>query len=182
MSSSKTFEEFHKRKAGEPVYPFEGLENGKFRLDVKIPDFVCLGRAVRVLYDSDKWNDVGDVVGYYHTHGPEDGKYVFSKGNQVKFFVAAPYAAGLGGKAVRLPVEWPDEVVPLGACSGWVAGDDELYEGSCSDAVLVCSPYGWLDSSDEHRVFLAIIEIGTGIIEAIIDGPDLIVTEHGIEG
>lgn len=183
-AARKTFKAFHARDP-EPVYPFDAEPNPEFDIDVQFPDFVCVGRAVRVLYDSDKWNEVGDVVGYYHTHGPDDGDLVFSGGNKVQLYAPKPYFQNF--TMCKFPVKWPDEIVPLGGCSGWVAEpknskDGKLFEGKCKNAVLYCSPYGWVSRREPLRVFLAVIELDTGVVEAIINGPGLIVTPDGIEG
>jgi hypothetical protein len=183
-AAQKTFEAFHSRNTGPAVFPFEAGEDGQFSMEFGFPSFVCVGRAVRVLYDSDKWNEIGDVIGYYHDHGPQDGKLVFGKQNRTKLFAPKPFFPEL--TTVKFPVKWPTEVVPLGACSGWFAQenprDEKLIEGKCSGDILVCSPFGWVSKSDKERVFLAIIEIDTGFVEGIITGPDLRVTPAGITG
>jgi len=185
MSRAKdTFETFHKRDI-EPVYPFNHYKNALITFDIGLPNIVHVGKAVRVLYDSDKWNDVGDVTGYYHDHGPDDGDHVFSPKNLVKLYAPKKYFPRK--KTVKLPVKWPKELVLLGGCDGWVAREatakpHEVIKADTDDCILVCSPFGWLSKKDEKQVFLAVIEVSTGYLEALIHGPGLRVTAAGITG
>jgi hypothetical protein len=48
--------------------------------------------------------------------------------------------------------------------------------------ILVASPDGWIDPKKPNRVFLAIINLDGGGVEGIIDGGNLRITAHGIEG
>lgn len=181
-NAQRTFKTFHAREV-EPVFPFQDGA-AEFNIDMKFPEFVCVGRAVRVLYESDKWNEVGDVVGYYHDHGPDDGAHVFKDGNKVKLYSAKAYLPSL--KTVKFPVKWPDSMTVLGACGGWVAQPNgngtQVIEAETDGCVLVCSPFGHVSKSDDSRVFLAIVSVKSGIVECLIDGPGLTLTEAGIEG
>jgi hypothetical protein len=180
----ETFQAFHKRNAGAPVFPFESMPVGEFNIAAKLPDFVLLGRAVRTCYTSDKWNEVGDVVGYYHDHGPADGAHATTLKNKTEFY--APHEFFPKERVAKFPVKWPAELVLLGECDEWFVqrhdGDKSFTKGKCDGDVLLCSPYGWLSSVAPTRVFLVILEIDSGIVEGLILGPDLHVTEAGIEG
>ena len=181
-NAQKTFETFHSR-AIEPVHPFEHGE-AEFLAQTKFPDFVCVGRAIRILYGSDKWNEVGDVVGYYHDHGPDDGAHVFKPENRVQLYAPRSYFPDM--MKCRFPVSWPKEVTFLGTCDGWVAQPKgrgtNVIESSMKGCILVCSPFGHVDKRNDGRVFLAVIDTETGIVECIVSGPGLTVTENGIEG
>jgi hypothetical protein len=183
-SARRTFSTFHSRKNVEPVYPFNKSKDAEIETQAKFPEFVCVGRAVRVLYDSDKWNKVGDVVGYYHDHGPDDGAHVFKDDNKVKLYAPKAYFPDL--KVCPVPVDWPSEMTLLGACSGWVAQPggkgSKVIEAEVENCVLVCSPFGHVDKKNDVRVFLAVINTEDGIVECIIAGPGLTVTDAGIEG
>jgi hypothetical protein len=177
----ETFEEFHARSP-VTVYPFSGDEY-EFEIDCLLPDFVYVGKALRVLYESDKWNDVGDVQGYYHDHGPDDGAHSFSGSNKIKLYAPKPYFDYL--PTVKFPVRWPKSVVLLGSCGGWYAkepGYDKPVDAKTKGDILVCSPFGHVSRTDKKRVFLAVIEEDTGIVECIINGPNLRVTSDGITG
>jgi len=179
-----TFKSFHKRDAGTPVYPFDGGDIGEFHIPAGMPQMVHLGRAIRTCYTSDKWHEPGKVVSYYHDHGPEDGKGVLTGANKVAFY--APQDFFPEEKAKNPPVKWPDELVLLGSCDEWFVqpdtGDEKLVHGSCENSILLCSPYGWVSKKHPERVFLVIVEVPSGHVEGIIDGPGLIVTPAGIEG
>ena len=172
----KTFSRFHSRDPGKGVFPFHKQEQGIFTLPeyVEWPDeIVVTGDAARTLYESDKWHKRGDTVQYFHDH---------DKG--VKFIV--PDDGSVEGQPVRLPYEWPDEVMLIGECIGFVIvpfETGEITEGIMKGKnVLVSSPDGWVDSRKPNRIFLAIINLDGGGVEAIIDGPNLRITSHGIEG
>jgi len=170
-----TFQRFHSRKPGEAVYPFDKSSQGVFEL----PEFVewpeeiaCVGSAARVMYESDKWHKRHDTTQYYHDH---------DKG--VKFIVPEGAAEG---EPIELPYGWPDEVMLIGQCIGFVVvpyATGEVTEGIMrGENVLVASPDGWVDAKRPNRIFLAIINLDGGGIEGIIDGPNLRITAHGIEG
>lgn len=171
----KTFSRFHSREPGRGVFPFHKKDHGIFQLPeyVQWPeDIVVAGDAARTLYESDKWHKRGDTVQYFHDHEKD-----------VKFMVPA---GQLEGEPVTLPYSWPDEVMLIGQCIGFVMvpnGTDEITEGVMKGKnVLVSSPDGWVDKRKPNRIFLAIINLDGGGIEAIIDGPKLRITSHGIEG
>lgn len=118
----KTFETFHARKPGNPVYPYKdsGSGSGEFHLDIRIPYMSDVGKAIRVYYDSDKWKEVGDVEGYYHNHGPEDGEHPFRDTNQIKLYAPQCYMTEYGisdAENIDLPIIWPKDLVPLGSCA-----------------------------------------------------------------
>jgi hypothetical protein len=170
-----TFSRFHSREPGEGVFPFHRKEQGIFTLPkyVEWPDdLVVAGAAARTLYESDKWHKRGDTVQYFHDH---------DKG--VKFIVPA---GQLEGEPANLSYSWPDEVMLIGKCIGFVmvpSSTGEITEGVMKgNNVLVSSPDGWVDRRRRNRIFLAIINLDGGGIEAIIDGPRLRITSHGIEG
>jgi hypothetical protein len=172
----QSFSRFHSREPGKGVFPFHKQEQGIFTLPeyVAWPDeIVAAGNAARTLYESDKWHKRGKTVQYFHDH---------DKG--VKFIV--PDDGHVKGHSVRLSYEWPDEVVLIGECIGFVFvpfETGEITEGVMKGKnVLVSSPDGWVDSRKKNRIFLAIINLDGGGVEAIIDGPNLRITSHGIEG
>ena len=172
----KTFSRFHSREPGEGVYPFHRKDQGIFQLPeyVEWPEsIVATGNAARTLYESDKWHKRGDTVQYFHDH---------DKG--VKFIV--PDDGQTEGKPIELPYGWPDEVMLIGECIGFVVvpfETGEITEGVMRGKnVLVSSPDGWVNKRKPNRIFLAIINLDGGGIEAIIDGPKLRITSHGIEG
>lgn len=183
-NARRTFETFHKREAGVPVFPFEQMDVGEFPIPAGIPDLVCVGKAVRTCYTSDKWNKLGDPIGYYHDHGPRDGKDVFTSKNKIKFYAPRDFFPEM--RRVKFPVKWPESLALLGTCDSWLVEehpeDEDLVSGTCDEDILLCSPYGWVSRSDPTRVFLVIVEVDSGIIEGVIDGPGLRVTEAGIEG
>lgn len=172
------FKRFHDREPGKPVYPFENNTSGIFQLPefVTWPDEVGrLGEAMRTLYESDKWSKkISKTTQYYHDH---------DKG-LVTFCVPIEHEHGL--EACDIPFEWPDEVMLIGKCIGFVVKSDstgQITEGLMEGTnVLVASPDGWVDSKHPNRVFLAIINLDGGGVEAIIYGGKLRITAHGIEG
>lgn len=172
------FSRFHDREAGKPVYPFEKNETGIFQLPefVTWPDEVGrLGEAMRTLYESDKWSKkISKTTQYYHDH---------DKG-LITFYVPMEHEHGI--EACDLPFEWPDEVMLIGKCIGFVVKPDstgQITEGLMEgNNVLVASPDGWVDPKHPNRVFLAIINLDGGGVEAIIHGGKLRITAHGIEG
>lgn len=175
-AAKQTFSRFHSREPGKGVFPFHSEEKGIFQLPeyVEWPEgIVEAGNAARTLYESDKWHKRGDTVQYFHDH---------EKG--AKFMV--PDDGKAQGKSVTLPYSWPDEVMLIGKCIGFVIvpfETGEITEGIMRGKnVLVSSPDGWVDKKKPNRIFLAIINLDGGGIEAIIDGPKLRITSHGIEG
>jgi hypothetical protein len=173
-SAVKTFERFHDGEAGVGAYPFNKRKDGIFPLPTSVqwPQAVeVFGVAVRTLYESDKWHPKGNTTQYYHDHD-----------RGLTFYVPA----GEGdGEIVSFPHEWPEEVALLGACIGFVVKDSEgeLAEGVMKGKnILVASPDGWIDPKKPNRVFLAIINLDGGGVEGIIDGGNLRITAHGIEG
>ena len=176
VAAEKTFRRFHSRKGLEPVFPFHKQEHAIFELEgVDWPEQVSLlGVAMRTLYESDKWHQRGETVEYYHDHDR----------NIVKFMVPSDEDSSL--EPVQLPYGWPDEVMLIGECIGFVTRPletGEITEGTMKGKnVLVASPDGWVDPRKPNRVFLAIINLDGGGVEAIIDGPKLRITAHGIEG
>lgn len=178
-AASKTFHRFHHREPGKGVYPFHKNTNGIINLeDIEWPDCICyLGEAMRTLYKSDKWHDRGKTTEYYHDHDPKI----------VRFIVPAESTEKYGDlEQIELPYEWPDEVTLIGSCIGFVVRPEttgEITEGIMKgNNLLVCSPDGWVDPRRSNRVFLAIINLDGGGVEAIIDGGNLRITSHGIEG
>lgn len=174
-AAMKTFSRFHSRDPGKGVFPFHRQDQGIFQLPeyVQWPDDVVVaGNAARTLYESDKWHKRGDTVQYFHDH---------DKG--VKFMVPA---GQMEGEPAALPYSWPDEVMLIGECIGFVmvpSSTGQITEGVMRGKnVLVSSPDGWVDKRKPNRIFLAIINLDGGGIEAIIDGPKLRITSHGIEG
>ena len=172
----ETFKRFHSREPGEGVYPFHKNKQGVFSLPeyVQWPDrIIDIGAAARTLYESDKWNKRGDTVQYFHDHD-----------KNVRFIV--PDNGEMVGRATRLPFKWPDEVMLIGKCIGFVIVPDttgEITEGIMKGKnVLVSSPDGWVDPRRPNRIFLAIINLEGGGVEAVIHGPNLRITAHGIEG
>jgi hypothetical protein len=177
-----TFRTFHDR-AMEPVYPFENNSDSMIHFDAVLPKMAHVGRAIRVLYESDKWSLVGDTTGYYHDHGPDDGAVVFSSKNNVKLYAPQKYVPK-HRKVSKFPVRWSKELVLLGTCGGWYAddGSDELVEAEVKNSILVCSPFGFVSKKNPERVWLAVIDIDSGVVECLISGPGLTVTCHGIVG
>ena len=189
--AEQTYEEFHARKSEDEdlVYPYnDSGASSTFDMPVRIPHLVRVGKAIRVYYDSDKWKDIGDVQGYYHDHGPEDGEHPFRPSNKIKLYAPECYFSEDDiVTSCKLPVVWPSELVPLGACAGWVAEvgrgkEKNLLEGECDNAVLVSSPFGHVSKRDPKRVFLAVIDLHDDTVEAIIDGAGLRLNDRGIEG
>jgi len=74
----------------------------------------------------------------------------------------------------------------IGECIGFVIRPEdtgEITEGVMKGKnILVASPDGWVNPKKPNRVFLAIINLNGGGVEGIIDGPNLRLTPHGIEG
>ena len=178
-AAKKTFARFHNRKSGQGVYPFHKNDDGVINLDdVQWPQNVCfLGEAMRTLYESDKWQGVGKTTQYYHDHDP----------GAVRFIVPSGHSKKHGGlDRVEMPYEWPGEVTLIGACIGFVVKPESsglITEGIMKGKnILVCSPDGWVDPRRPNRVFLAIINLNGGGVEGIIDGGNLRITSHGIEG
>lgn len=180
-AAERTFQRFHSRRAGEPVYPFHRNSDATICLDsLDWPDEVfVLGEAMRTLYESDKWHKPGQTTQYFHDH--DEGK--------VRFLVPGLEAKQYGGlEPAEMPCEWPSDVTLIGECIGFVVrpvDTGKITEGVMKghDNILVCSPDGWLDPRYPNRVFLAIINLkGKGRVEAIIEGGNLRVTSHGIEG
>ena len=178
-AAKKTFARFHSKKPDRGVYPFHKNIDGIFDLDnVKWPESVCvLGEAMRTLYESDKWQGVGKTTQYYHDHDP----------GAVRFIVPSSHSRKHGGlDRIEMPYEWPSEVTLIGACIGFVVKPEstgKITEGVMKGKnILVCSPDGWVDQRRPNRVFLAIINLSGGGIEGIIDGGNLRITSHGIEG
>jgi hypothetical protein len=174
-NAMSTFKRFHSREPGEGVYPFNKQKKGVFELPefVEWPEeIVVIGDAARTMYESDKWHKRGDTTQYYHDHD-----------RGVKFMVPAGED---DGEPIELPYGWPDEVMLIGECIGFVVvpfATGEITEGIMKGKnVLVSSPDGWVDPKRKNRIFLAIINLDGGGIEAIIDGPNLRITSHGIEG
>lgn len=172
----KTFSRFHSREPGRGVFPFHKQDQGIFQLPEYVTwpaSVVHVGDTARTLYESDKWHKRGDTVQYFHDHEKD-----------VKFMV--PDDGKVQGEPVTLPYSWPDEVMLIGECIGFVIVPFEtgkITEGVMRGKnVLVSSPDGWVDKSNPKRIFLAIINLDGGGIEAIIDGPTLRITSHGIEG
>lgn len=177
VAAEKTFHRFHKRKPGQGVYPFHKNSDGIINLDdIDWPDDVCfLGEAMRTLYESDKWHGRGKTTQYYHDHDP----------GVVRFIVPRDSKKHGDLEPISLPYEWPSEVTLIGACIGFVVRpqDGKITEGIMKGTnILVCSPDGWVDPRKPNRVFLAIINLDGGGVEGIIDGGDLRITSHGIEG
>jgi hypothetical protein len=170
-AAQKTFERFHARPAKKAVFPFNAAKDGSFLLPkfVQFPAKVRkVGNAVRVLYESDKWNSVGKTVEYYHDHG---------KG--VMFYEPAEDGSE------TFPHRYPDEICLIGECIGLVVAPfgEEIAEGIMQGSnILVASPDGWIDKMRHNRVFLAIINLDGGGVEGLIDGGNLRITSHGIEG
>lgn len=165
-----TFRRFHSRDPNKGVFPFTKSESGSIYLPeyVDWPEKVKpLGRAARTLYESDKWNKIGKTVEYYHDHGPGVTFYVPSK------------------RGTDFPPGYPPEIALIGEAIGFVIEDfnRDLQEGIMKGKnILVASPDGWVDPEKPNRVFLAIINLDGGGIEALIDGGKLRITAHGIEG
>jgi hypothetical protein len=174
--AKNTFERFHSRKPDRGVYPFQSRRQGTFDMPpyVEFPDSIdLLGPASRVLYVSDKWQNVGNTTTYFHDHGSK----------RVNFYVPAGEIEGL--EPAQLPFGWPEEVSLIGECFGFVVLDD--YGEIDSDMtgkknILVASPDGWVDRKRPNRVFLAVINLNGGGVEGIIAGGNLRITAHGIEG
>ena len=172
-AAEKGFKRFHSKKSLEPVYPFHKNNDAVFELEkVEWPDQIGLvGCAMRTLYESDKWQKKsGKTVQYYHDHD-----------KNVRFM-----APGENFGEVELPYGWPEEVMLIGECIGFVVRPDdtgEITEGVMKGRnILVASPDGWVNPRKPNRVFLAIINLDGGGVEGIIDGPNLRLTPHGIEG
>lgn len=163
----KAFETFHDKPAGEPVHPLENAEDGEWAMDVVLPSMKPAGRATRVMYRSDKWHTPGSTVDYYHDH-PAHG---------VRLWLPAP-------RGQRFPYKWPDAVAVLGVCTAWYhdPGNGAVQETKPKGCILVASPYGHVDATAPQRIFLAAVERRTGRVLALIDGPSLRLTAHGIEG
>jgi hypothetical protein len=178
-AAKKTFERFHSKKSGQGVYPFHKNENGIIDLDdVQWPQSVCfLGEAMRTLYESDKWQGRGKTTQYYHDHDPGAVKFIVPSGHSKKYGDL---------DHIDMPYEWPSEVTLIGACIGFVVKPESsglITEGIMKGKnILVCSPDGWVDPGRPSRVFLAIINLNGGGVEGIIDGGNLRITSHGIEG
>jgi hypothetical protein len=175
-----TFKRFHSRKADEPVYPFHRNDESVIcleRLDWPEEAFL-LGEAMRTLYESDKWHKPGETTQYFHDHDP----------GRVRFLVPGLEARQYGGlESAEMPCGWPEEVTLIGECIGFVVrpvDTGKVTEGIMKGRnILVCSPDGWLDPRQPQRVFLAIINMqGKGRVEAVIEGGNLRITAHGIEG
>jgi len=170
----RTFSRFHHRKPDKGVFPFHRNEGGSIELpdEIQFPDKVKpIGHAVRTLYESDKWNPTGKTTEYFHDHGENVTFYEPSKSGE------------------RFYMPWPEEIVLLGKCIGFVmqpfedTGTENIVEGIMKGKnILVSSPDGWVDKAKTNRVFLAIVNLDGGGIEAIIDGGNLRITSHGIEG
>jgi len=178
-AAEKTFHRFHNKKPGHGVYPFHKNSEGIIALDdIDWPENVCfLGEAMRTLYESDKWHDRGKTTQYYHDHDPGIVSFMVPSGRSSKHGEL---------DLIELPYEWPAEVTLIGACIGFVVrpkSTGQITEGVMKGQnILVCSPDGWVDSSRPNRVFLAIINLDGGGVEAVIDGGNLRITSHGIEG
>jgi len=175
-AAEKGFKRFHSRNKLQPVYPFHRKDSAVFQLDsVDWPDQVGLvGEAMRTLYESDKWSKLGKTTQYFHDHDKRI----------VRFGVSLDEDSSL--EPLLLPYEWPEEVMLIGECIGFVVrpiSTDEITEGVMRGKnILVASPDGWVDRRKPNRVFLAIINLDGGGVEAVIDGPNLRITPHGIEG
>lgn len=172
-AAEKGFKRFHSKKELEPIYPFHKNNDAVFELgNVDWPRKVGLvGAAMRTLYESDKWQKKpGKTVQYFHDHG-----------KNVRFL-----APGENFGEVEFPYDWPEEVMLIGECIGFVVrpeGTGEITEGVMKGKnILVASPDGWVNPRKPDRVFLAIINLNGGGVEGIIDGPNLRMTPHGIEG
>lgn len=185
-AAREAFERFHSREAGEPVYPFDGEDAGEFEHGVKIaPAWCIVGRALRVLYRSDKWHRPGKTTDYYHDHG--QGPTTRELVSEVRFWLPAGDKLAKGFEEAELPYEWPEAVTILGQCIGWVfrehdAEGDEVVEGEPDRSLLVASPDGYVSEKDPERCFLAVVGARSGKLEAFIEGPELRNTAEGIDG
>jgi len=169
-NAASLFETFHLKQAGEPVYPFHKRDGGNFEVQAKLPPMQPMGEAVRVMYRSDKWDDSGSAHDYYHDHK--------SKGR---------VSLWLPGDGEDFPHKWPEAVTLLGSCIRWFykepnAADGDVVEGVPSNCILVASPRGYVSALSPSRVFLAVIDTGTGDVECLIEGDTLRLTKRGIEG
>jgi len=170
-AAEKTFKRFHHKEPTTGAFPFHLSSNASFLLpaSVKWPRYVKpVGPALRVLYESDKWNPAGKTVEYYHDHGKGVIFYEPSK---------AP--------AQEFPHRFPKEVSLIGKHIGHVAESEvgDILEGIVTgNNILVSSPDGWVSDTRPNKVFLAIINLDGGGVEGLIAGGNLRITSHGIEG
>jgi len=175
-AAKKTFNRFHSRKPSTGVFPFHRNKEPNIHLeDIDWPtDIVAVGPAMRTLYRSDKWHKVGKTTDYFHDHDKRG----------VTFYAPADHYPEC--ELAALPFDWPEDVMLIGECIGFVIRPDdtgEITEGITKGKnILVASPDGWVDPRRPNRVFLAIINLDGGGVEGIIDGKNLRITSHGIEG
>lgn len=163
MASKKQAEErfriFHSKEPRELI-----------EIDVDQPTRWGLsGRVIQVYYDSDKWEEDGHLVGYYHPHDSKAGVFCYEPMGAQKWLVeeAPPGRPNLSRGTV------------LGFCAGWDLereGDGaevqtEIEVGKCW---LCCHPSG--------KKYLFVVRCSTGKIEAIFYGAELTVEDVGIVG
>lgn len=172
-NARKLFETFHEKRAGTPVYPFDGEAEGEFELDIVLPPMRVAGVAVRTMYRADKWEEPGVTHDYYHDHIADEA------------LLWLP--AGQAGESDDFSYAWPDSVTHLGEALKLYyrepnAKTDELVECSLKNAVLVASPAGHVSRLRSSRVFLAVVDLETSQVEALVTGNALRLTARGIEG
>jgi len=123
------------------------------------------GRVKTIYYASDKWEDDGDYVNYYHDHGKGIGCWL-------------PAGAESWLTSQRLPVKkFPQSVSVLGYCLGWDyqrAGGNRMYraEPETGDELLCSFP---------NRKTLVVASPRQGVV-ALVSGPGLVVEARGIVG
>jgi len=165
-NAQKLFEEFHRKRAGTPVFPFDRDDDGDFALDVVLPDVAPVGLALRTMYRSDKWEEPGSVHDYYHDH--DAGK--------VRLWLPSR-------RGQDFPHEWPEGLTHLGQALPYIfEKDGRRTERRPKNTILACSPKGFVSRLRPSRVFLVWINLGTGKVEALAEGESLRLTGRGIEG
>lgn len=151
-SAIRRYRIFHKKDPRE-VRVIQGL-----------PDHVReLGRALSVMYETDKWNDDGDDIRYKHLH--ENGVLAFE----------AAARPGRGTTTLPVAVPAPDEgFARLGRCLGFFVQTDDgkVREYNPRGTDLFSSPRGDL---------LGVYHPARGWV-AFIAGGKLRVESEGIDG
>ena len=123
------------------------------------------GKVHTIYYSSDKWEEDGNYINYYHDHGKGIGCWL-PKGSE-------PWLT-----SKRMPIKkFPQSVSVLGYCLGWdYERPDEkgLFraEQETGDELLCCFP---------NRKSLVVVSPRQGAV-ALVSGPGLVVEARGIVG
>lgn len=154
------------------------------QIRVDWPDQVGLvGIATRSEYLSDKWNDDGDVIHYYHDHDSRPPPSLYLPAGSQDWLAET----GIQG-------DWPREVWMLGFA---MMAEAQRHDGAGAFRIswpwtehLPVGRVGWREAQDRdlpvwigwpNGHVLAVLHPSEGIL-AVVAGRKLRVTERGIEG